>query len=90
MHGVTAAAFALVCLRSAFGVNLSLLAVEAQHPNFLPSEYTTAANFFTAVSIAIGGCQARLLGAADLITTHTVTVGGNILPISAPYTRVVL
>jgi hypothetical protein len=26
----------------------------------------------------------------DLITTHTVTVGGNTIPISAPYTRVVL
>jgi hypothetical protein len=26
----------------------------------------------------------------DLVTTHTVTVGGNIIPISAPYTRVAL
>lgn len=26
----------------------------------------------------------------DLITTHTVTVGGNTIPISAPYTRVAL
>ena len=26
----------------------------------------------------------------DLITTHTVTVGGNVIPISAPYTRVSL
>ena len=26
----------------------------------------------------------------DLITTHTVTVGGNVIPISAPYTRVAL
>ena len=26
----------------------------------------------------------------DLVTTHTVTVGGNTIPISAPYTRVAL
>jgi hypothetical protein len=26
----------------------------------------------------------------DLITTHTVTVGSNTIPISAPYTRVAL
>ena len=26
----------------------------------------------------------------DLVTTHTVTVGDNIIPISAPYTRVEL
>jgi hypothetical protein len=26
----------------------------------------------------------------DLVTTHTVTVDGNTIPISAPYTRVAL
>jgi hypothetical protein len=26
----------------------------------------------------------------DLVTTYTVTVGGNTIPISAPYTRVAL
>jgi hypothetical protein len=26
----------------------------------------------------------------DLVTTHTVTVDGNVVPISVPYTRVVI
>jgi hypothetical protein len=26
----------------------------------------------------------------DLVTTHTVTVSGNTIPISAPYTRVAI
>ena len=48
-HGIVASAFAIVFLLEAFGVELPLLSSEAQHPNFVTSEFTKAVCLFTAV-----------------------------------------
>ena len=51
-HGIVAAAFAFVFLLEAFEIAFPLLSLEAQHPNFVGTEYSKAACLF--VTVAIG------------------------------------
>jgi len=50
-HGIAAAIFALVFLLDAAGLSLPLVSLQAQHPDFLPSQYATAASLWIAVAI---------------------------------------
>ena len=50
-HGIIAATFALVFLLEAFEIAFPFLSLEAQHPNFVATEYSKAACFFVAVAI---------------------------------------
>ena len=50
-HGIVAAVFALVFLLEAFDLALPLLSLEAQHSNFIASEYSKATSLFVAVAI---------------------------------------
>ena len=50
-HGIVAAEFAFVFLLEAFEIAFPLLSLEAQHPNFVATEYSKAACFFVAVAI---------------------------------------
>ena len=51
-HGIVAVAFAFVFLLEAFEITFPLLSLEAQHPNFVATEYSKAACLF--VTVAIG------------------------------------
>lgn len=55
---------------------------------FPEDNWTTMSGTGSAVTASIPLEPGRT--SIDLITTHTVTVGGNVIPISAPYTRVAL
>ncbi|MBC8308647.1 MAG: hypothetical protein H8E55_74475, partial [Pelagibacterales bacterium] len=50
-HGIVAAVFAFVFLLEAFEIALPLISLEAQHPNFIATEYSKAACLFVAVGI---------------------------------------
>ena len=50
-HGIVAAAFAFVFLLEAFEISFPLLSLEAQHPNFIATEYSKIACLFVAVAI---------------------------------------
>ena len=50
-HGLVAAVFAFVFLLEAFEIALPLISLEAQHPNFIATEYSKAACLFVAVGI---------------------------------------
>jgi hypothetical protein len=50
-HGIVAAAFAFVFLLETFEIAFPLLSLEAQHPNFVATEYSKAACLFVAVAI---------------------------------------
>ena len=50
-HGIVAAAFAFVFLLETFGIAFPLLSLEAQHPNFVATEYSKVACLFVAVAI---------------------------------------
>ena len=50
-HGIVAAAFAFVFLLEAFEIAFPLLSLEAQHPNFVATEYSKVACLFVAVAI---------------------------------------
>ena len=50
-HGLVAAVFAFVFLLEAFEIALPLISLEAQHPNFISTEYSKAACLFVAVGI---------------------------------------
>jgi len=48
-HGIVAFAFVVIFLLEAFSVALPLSSLEAQHPNFVTSEYTKALCLFATV-----------------------------------------
>ena len=50
-HGIVAAVFAFVFLLEAFEIAFPLLSLEAQHPNFMATEYSKAVCLFIAVAI---------------------------------------
>ena len=50
-HGLVAAVFAFVFLLEAFEIALPLISLEAQHSNFIATEYSKAACLFVAVGI---------------------------------------
>ena len=50
-HGLVAAVFAFAFLLEAFEIALPLISLEAQHPNFIATEYSKAACLFVAVGI---------------------------------------
>ena len=50
-HGIVAAVFAFVFLIEAFEIAFPLLSLEAQHPNFMATEYSKAVCLFVAVAI---------------------------------------
>ena len=50
-HGIVAAVFAFVFLLEAFEIALPLISLEAQHPNFIATEYSKAACLFVDVGI---------------------------------------
>ncbi len=50
-HGIVAAAFAFVFLLQAFEIAFPLLSLEAQHPNFMATEYSKAVCLFVAIAI---------------------------------------
>jgi len=50
-HGIVAAAFAFVFFLEVFEIAFPLLSLEAQHPNFVATEYSKAACLFVAVAI---------------------------------------
>ena len=50
-HGIVATAFAFVFLLEAFEISFPFLSLEAQHPNFVATEYSKVACLFVAVAI---------------------------------------
>jgi len=50
-HGIVAAVFAFVFFLEAFEIAFPLLSLEAQHPNFMATEYSKAVCLFIAVAI---------------------------------------
>ena len=50
-HGIVAMVFSLIFLLEVLGINLPLVSLPSQHPNFVMTEYTTAALLFALVAI---------------------------------------
>jgi len=50
-HGIVATVFAFVFLLEAFEIAFPLLSLEAQHPNFMATEYSKTVCLFVAVAI---------------------------------------
>ncbi len=48
-HGIVAAVFAFVFFLEAFEIAFPLLSLEAQHPNFMATEYSKAVCLFVAI-----------------------------------------
>ena len=50
-HGVAALGYCFIFILEAFGISLPLLSLEAQHPNFISSQYSQAASLFAATAL---------------------------------------
>ena len=55
-HGIAALGYCLVFTLESFGVSLPLLSLEAQHPNFMSTQYTQAASLFAAAALLTFAC----------------------------------
>ena len=50
-HGIVAMVFSLIFFLEVLGINLPMVSLPSQHPNFVMTEYTTAALLFALVAI---------------------------------------
>ena len=53
VHGIVAMMFAFTFLLEAFGINLPMLSLPAQHPDFVLTQYTVAACLFAFIGILV-------------------------------------
>ena len=55
-HGIAALGYCFVFVLEAFGISLPLLSLEAQHPNFMSTQYSQAASLFAALALLTFAC----------------------------------